>query len=66
MNDEVCICDYEDSFFDALKVLDVCFKTFGVDYWLDAGSLIGAIREGSYIVGMKILIFLLILLMLIL
>ena len=39
----------EKSFFHLLFVLDKIFKDNDIDYWLVYGSLIGAIREGTYI-----------------
>jgi len=43
------IKDYEEAFFSLLSVTDKLFKKHDIEYWLEAGSLIGAIREGTYI-----------------
>jgi len=39
----------EKNFFHLLFILDRIVKQHNIDYWLDCGSLIGAIREGTYI-----------------
>lgn len=39
----------EPHFFILLNILDKIFKKHDIDYWLECGSLIGAIREGTYI-----------------
>lgn len=39
----------EAKYFHALSVLDKLFKENDIHYWLEAGSLIGAMREGTYL-----------------
>lgn len=39
----------ESDFFILLHILDKVFKEYDIEYWLDCGSLIGSIREGTYI-----------------
>jgi len=36
-------------FFSLLYCVDALFKKYDIEYWLDCGSLLGAIREGTYI-----------------
>lgn len=43
------IKEHESDFFFLLVILDEIFKKHDIDYWLECGSLIGAIREGTYI-----------------
>ena len=33
----------------ALQIMDKIFKEHDITYWLDCGTLLGAVREGSYI-----------------
>lgn len=39
----------ERTFFYLLSIVDKLFKKHDIEYWLDCGTLLGAIREGSYI-----------------
>ena len=39
----------ERTFFYLLSIVDKIFKKHDIEYWLDYGSLLGAIREGTYI-----------------
>ena len=39
----------EQHFFLLLNIVERVFKQHDIEYWLDFGSLIGAVREGTYI-----------------